>query len=326
MSVLPQIGKGGTTGKPMAHLDTIPIRILLATLNGAAHLQDQLDSIANQTHRKWELWVSDDGSMDDTLQILQRFSKVYPVHILNGPKQGSAANFLSLICHPSLPDDHCIALCDQDDIWHPQKLALALTRLADVPKDKPALYAAESVLVTQDLRPIQTSSAHGAQPDFGNALVQNLFSGHTSVLNPAGHKLLRAAGKPEGIAFHDWWIYQLVAGAGGRLILDETAVADYRQHVSNAFGARPGLPGLASRLASLRRGDFRTWSEANRTALRKIDHLLTEDAREKVRVLTSPDCPQGGFARLRLFQRLGLHRSHFAGTVALWAAAFLGRV
>lgn len=309
----------------MSRIAQTPVRILMATLNGAAHLQAQLDSLAHQSHQNWELWVSDDGSSDSTLAILRQFARTHAVHVLRGPGRGSAANFMTLICHPDLPDDRHIALCDQDDVWHPDKLARALESLCDAPHDRPALYAAESVLVTQELAPIQISTAHAVRPDFRNALVQNLFSGHTSVLNPAGHRLLRAAGVPEGIAFHDWWIYQLVAGAGGLLVLDDEPVADYRQHGSNAFGGRPGLFGAASRLASLMRGDFRVWSEANRTALARVGHLLTPAARTTLMALAADDCPRRGWARLRLYQRLGLYRTQRIGTCALLFAAFWGR-
>lgn len=306
--------------------DLPPVLILMATLNGAAYLRAQLESLAAQTHRNWALWVSDDGSTDDTRALLAGFARQHPVHLVEGPRTGSAAaNFLHLICHPDLPTDRPVALCDQDDVWLPGKLAAGLGALAQAGATGPALYGAESHLVAEDLRPLSTSSAPGARPGFGNALVQNLFSGHTSILDPEALALVRRAGPQPGVPFHDWWIYQLISGAGGHLHLDPRPMALYRQHGANALGARQGLGGGLSRLASLDRGEFRRWSEANRTALASVADLLTTRARETLAALTAPDVPRSGLARARLFRRLGLVRSSPAGTAALLAAAFMGR-
>lgn len=302
-----------------------PVLILMATLNGAAHLQAQLDSIAAQTWQNWSLWVSDDGSQDATRTILEKFGETHPLRLIEGPRQGSAAaNFLHLLCHPDLPTDRPIALADQDDIWLPEKLATGLAALSG--QKGPALYGAESHLVSDTLAIRSTSTAHGAQPCFANALVQNLFSGHTSILNPQALALVRRAGPQPDVPFHDWWLYLLISGAGGTLCLDPRPMALYRQHAGNALGARQGIGGGLSRLASLDRGDFRRWSEANRTALARVAPLLTPTAQSTLAALTAPDVPRAGLARLRLFRKLGLIRSSRLGTAALWAAAALGRV
>lgn len=295
----------------------------MATRNGAAHLQAQLDSFAAQTHRNWMLWVSDDGSTDDTRALLARFAANHQVHLVEGPRSGSAAaNFLHLLCHPELPTDHPVALSDQDDIWLPEKLAMGLAAVSGA--EGPALYGAESHLVSETLEILSTSTAPNARPGFANALVQNLFSGHTSVLNPEALALVRRAGPQPGVPFHDWWLYQLISGAGGRLCLDPRPMALYRQHGGNTLGARRGLAGGLSRLASLDRGEFRRWSEANRTALAGVADLLTVEARETLAALRAPDAPRSGLARVRLFRKLGLARSSPAGTAALLAAAFKG--
>ena len=103
------------------------VTIVMATRNGAAHLAEQLDSIARQTHADWSLFVSDDGSTDDTKRILADFARSHPVTVVDGPRKGAAANFLSALCHPDLPLG-TIALADQDDIWLPGKLARGLGR------------------------------------------------------------------------------------------------------------------------------------------------------------------------------------------------------
>lgn len=70
--------------------------------------------------------------------------------------------------------------------------------MAASPGDGPLLYAAESLLTDAGLRPLRRSSAGRAQPGFPAALCQNLFGGHTVMLNPSAVALLRRAGAPAG--------------------------------------------------------------------------------------------------------------------------------
>ncbi len=67
--------------------------ILLATRNGAAFIQEQLDSYRTQTYRNWELLVSDDGSTDDTIKIIEEFAKQVPQRVVvrRGPQIGFLA-------------------------------------------------------------------------------------------------------------------------------------------------------------------------------------------------------------------------------------------
>ena len=65
--------------------------ILMATYNGEQFLAAQLDSIVNQTHGNFQLWVSDDGSTDGTIDILKRYQAKIgdkKMQILQGPQQG----------------------------------------------------------------------------------------------------------------------------------------------------------------------------------------------------------------------------------------------
>ncbi|MFN7050803.1 MAG: glycosyltransferase, partial [Gemmobacter sp.] len=119
----------------------------MAVRNGAADLQAQLDSLVAQTHANWALVASDDGSTDDSRAILQRFAgdqaARHPVVVAEGPGRGFVRNFLSLLARPGLSGP--VALCDQDDIWFPDRLERALARLAALPPDRPALYCSRRV-------------------------------------------------------------------------------------------------------------------------------------------------------------------------------------
>lgn len=292
------------------------VTILMATRNGAAHLPDQLASLAAQTHRDWRLWVSDDGSTDGTRAVIRAFAEAHPAHnvrLIAGPERGSAANFLSALCHPELPQGP-VALCDQDDIWLKGKLARALRRLGE--EEGPALYAAESFRWSPGRRR-RPSRPPAIRPGFANALVQNLCAGHTLVLNAAAVALVRKAGVPHGIAFHDWWLYQLVTGAGGVCRLDPLPVALYRQHAGNALGAGGTPAGVWRRLRGVVQGDYAAWLRAHHRAL-AASGCLTAEAEAVVSDLLHPK------DRARAMIGLGLRRDGRIGTAALVGAAALG--
>ena len=125
--------------------------ILLCTFQAQRFLADQLQSIQTQTCPSWKVWVSDDGSTDQTLGILHEHVQRWGgsrLHLRPGPCRGSTANFLSLACAPEI-DAEFFAFCDQDDLWHPDKLERALQWLQTVPADTPALYCSRTVLVDE---------------------------------------------------------------------------------------------------------------------------------------------------------------------------------
>ena len=108
------------------------VAILMGTWNGARFLRAQIESIAAQSHRDWRLVVSDDGSSDLTRAILAAFQAEQGadrVEIREGPRRGFAANFLSLAGDPAIRAD-AYAFADQDDLWHEDRLARGLARLA----------------------------------------------------------------------------------------------------------------------------------------------------------------------------------------------------
>ncbi len=95
----------------------------MCTYNGAKFLAEQLLSIVQQTRQPEELVICDDGSTDDTLEIVREFSRSapFPVRVICNPQNlGSTKNFEKAmgLCRGDL-----IALSDQDDIWMAEKLA-----------------------------------------------------------------------------------------------------------------------------------------------------------------------------------------------------------
>lgn len=302
------------------------ITILLATYNGAAHLEAQLASYLAQTHEVWDLWVSDDGSTDGTLQLLEDFRRAEgdrrEIRIVEGPRRGPAANFLSLLAHPELPPGP-VALSDQDDVWLPGKLRLALDALRHV--GPVAIYGAQSHHTDARLRRIGRSRVPRKPPSFRNALTQNLVSGHSTVLSAGARDLARRAGVTGGVPYHDWWLYQLVSGAGGDVVIDRARVLYYRQHGDNAMGAHRGLRPRLVRARQILGRTYADWVAANMAALDRVSGLLTPENRALLEDLADVP-PHPGLGRPLAFRRLGLYRQTRLTTASLYLAAALGRV
>lgn len=303
------------------------ILIALCSYNGAAWLAGQLDSIAAQDHTDWALWISDDGSTDATRAIIAAFAARHPardIRLLEGPRQGGTQNFLSLICHPDLPlgpQTH-LALCDQDDIWLPEKLSRALSLLNSQPDTaRPLIYGAQSRHIDTNGQIIGRSRRPRGQVTLHNAVVQNMVSGHSLVLNPAALALARAAGRPAGIGFQDWWLSLLVLACGGRAVIDAAEVLLYRQHGGNVMGAPQGGKAAAQRLRQISEGRYRAWIAANLAGLAAVADRLTPEAAQ---IIASLAQAKGGIARLHAFRRLGIRRQSGRGTALLYTACLLG--
>ena len=303
------------------------VHVLMATYNGAAHLREQLDSFEAQTHGDWSLWVSDDGSTDGTGRILADYAGERPgrVHLFEGPRRGSAANFLSLLGRPELPEG-IVALADQDDVWLPHRLERGLSWLAQG-DGRPTVYASRTIRVTEDLQPISPSIDHKREPVFANALVQNILAGNTLILDAGALRLVRAtvpAALEAGVRHHDWWVYLVASGAGARIVIDPEPGVLYRQHEGNHMGAHHDARGALARLNALREGVWSDWAERNCRALRAVEGVLTPEARALLARFEAIRAGTWGLARARALRAAGIHRQSRRGDAVLAAMAALG--
>lgn len=301
--------------------------ILLCTMNGQRFLEEQLDSINKQTYPHWKLWVSDDGSQDDTLAILRRFQTSCGedrVCIISGPGKGFASNFSCLACKLELEADY-YAYADQDDIWHPQKIARALNWLTDIRPDVPALYCGRTCLVDEKGSEIGLSPLFARPPSFANALVQSIAGGNTMIFNNSARALLLEAGPNLDIVSHDWWLYILVTGCGGMVFFDPQPTIYYRQHGHNLVGDNRSLAAILKRLRMILGGGFRRWNERNLYALGCVASRLTsENRRIYEQFMKSRDQPL--CSRLFWFRSSGVCRQSVAGNLALLAAALFKKL
>lgn len=300
------------------------VTVLLCTYNGAAYIAQQLDSISSQSGCQPGVIISDDGSTDGSVSILEEYVLRHPqVSWRGGPAQGFVRNFFSLISDPDVKGEF-FALSDQDDIWVDDHLAGAVAWLESVPGDTPALYASRTRLINDDGEVIGLSPYHPRPPSFHNALIQNIASGNTMVFNRAARDLLAQLGRHAMPVWHDWALYQVVTACGGRVFYDQNPTVLYRQHDGNAIGAQWTLSSRWYRLRILLRGRFRAWNAQNLAALEGISEHMTAESRDLLLRFMEVRQRKTPWGRVAGLYQLGLYRQTRIGQIGLYMAAILG--
>ena len=234
------------------------------------------------------------------------------------------ANFLSLAIDQNIDADY-FAFSDQDDIWHEDKLRRALAWLATVPADVPGLYCGRTELISIDKRLYGFSPLFTRPPTFRNALVQSLGGGNTMVFNRATKELLELAGTFD-VVLHDWWLYQLVSAAKGRVHYDPQPMLKYRQHPDNLIGSNLGWRARLVRLRMTLNGRFRDWNATNIAALRRLPAQLIWPGNRELLELFAKARSASLLRRLDYLRQSGVYRQTLLGNIGLIAAAILKKI
>lgn len=220
------------------------ISVALCTYQGELHLQEQLDSIARQIRLPDELIVRDDGSSDGTLDIVRNFAASARFPVLwgkNAKNLGSTGNFQQAI---GLCTGDIIALCDQDDVWHADKLGLMEEMYLSSPETGGVF--SNAAVVGADLSPLgytlwdtfrfpeRVQASFSAGKAFDVLLNHNVVTGATMSFRSSMRGLLFPI-PAEWI--HDAWIAIIVSLYSDLRFINRCLV-DYRQHDSQQIGGR----------------------------------------------------------------------------------------
>ncbi len=214
------------------------IAVLMSTYNGEKYIREQIDSILDQKNVSLDLFIRDDGSSDNTVNIIKEYlEQNNNIHLVCGENVGVGNSFMNLLY--SAPDDFDFyAFSDQDDIWDENKLHEAATLLQKTSK---YLYASNMECVdeggnTQGIRfkdeEIFIKPAH--------ILGFNMLAGCTLMMSNEFYKILVAASnRPSSdllkLRIHDVWVV-MVASLYDKIIYDSRSFIKYRQHEHNTSG------------------------------------------------------------------------------------------
>lgn len=219
------------------------IAVLMTTYNGEKFLEEQICSILNQkTEYKIQLIVRDDGSNDNTINILERYSSQGKLIYSKGKNIGTAKGFINLL--KSNPGFDYYAFADQDDVWMENKIQIGISSIKN--RNKPALYCSNCELVDEKMNSLGRN-AHRKTPTFSLASILCLAScaqGCTSVFNRQLAKIIQDNVIPNKFIMHDSLLTCLCALVDGDIIYDDTPSMKYRMHSANVFGLKTAKQNL----------------------------------------------------------------------------------
>jgi len=233
------------------------VAVLLPTYNGARFLRQQLDSLLAQSMQDFVIITRDDGSTDETGSVVQSYLEKAPqqFHLVEDSRGnlGASGNF-SLLMQYVLEHgksmglhDALLMLCDQDDVWEPDKIEVEMEVLQKLElqyPDVPLLVHSDLTVITDDESVIAESflsyqGLDAGKNDLRNITFSNTVTGCTALFN---QQLVRKAlPVPEAAMMHDWWL-ALVAAAFGRIEFIPRCLVRYRQHSQNTLGATEFIP------------------------------------------------------------------------------------
>ncbi len=255
------------------------ISIALCTYNGSQFLREQLQSLANQTLLPTEVIITDDCSSDDTLKIIQEFSNQLNIKAFkNETSLKVTKNFERAI---SLCTSDIILMCDQDDLWHSDKLAKIHSFFQENP-DKLAVFC-DAELVNEKGESLNNNfwsvvrfhKLQRQQWENGKS-VEILLAGNRSAGCMMGFRkeltkkiIPFPTHIPEMI--HDNWITIIAAMLDAMGLIEERLIS-YRQHSFQQIGTRPKEAGKA---ISLKDRFSRPRAEKLAPFLTKRDYFCT---------------------------------------------------
>lgn len=221
------------------------IQILLATYNGEKYLEAQLDSLLCQTYTDWKLIAHDDGSTDQTGEILRAYQRRYPdiIEILeDGLTFGNARDNFTHLLTVSTAD--YVMFCDQDDIWLPEKIAKTFYKMQELEylhEDFPLVVHTDLLVVDESLDCIAPSMLdyQGLNKSIDGLLqilVKNSVTGCTMMANREAIRVSLPI-LPSAV-MHDWWIAANVIKQQGVVGFVDEPLIKYRQHSANSVGAK----------------------------------------------------------------------------------------
>lgn len=205
------------------------VNILLATYNGENFLSNLLDSLLSQTYSNLKIYVLDDGSTDDTLNILKTYQKRGIIIVPNSRNLGYPFSFFKLLEVCDNAEFYCF--CDQDDIWLPQKVEWAVEKLSATDANKPNLYFAAFNYCDENMKIIKKSSEPPKNLFLSRCLFQCYLWGFTMSFNETARQKI-VHNIPHRFKSKDYWM-QILCTVFGTVVYDTRVCANYRRHNKN---------------------------------------------------------------------------------------------
>lgn len=250
------------------------LAILLPTYNSSLYLKQLINSIRDQTFINWHLFIRDDGSIDNTVDLLQEYAQLDEriTILIDSHQHLGAKNCFFLMLNEI--ESEFYMFCDHDDVWLPDKISITLDKflsLGLVDRFTPVIIHTDLVVVDKDLNILCPSFWKFSNIDPNNSnfflyhCAYNNVTGCTMLINREAREIVR--NPPSTASMHDAWISLAVSFHRGIITYVPIQTILYRQHENNTFGARK-IPTIGNQLMN-----FRAILNRNRDQIKTINSL-----------------------------------------------------
>lgn len=259
------------------------VLVLMSTYNGEKYLAEQLNSILNQkTMCKIDLLIRDDGSIDNTRDILKVYQEKIPnrITVILGENLGYNQSYFNLLQQASKKEYDYYAFSDQDDVWLDNKVQAAVNELDHFPDSEPNLYGGCSYLTDENLNKIGVTTRTDKPLSIFNLIIQNFLPGHSQMFNRKLINLVLENTKDiSSIYVYDSWIV-CSALLTGNVYFDSVPHTLYRQHGMNGLGhasEKKSINWLNEKLKRIRNSDSHKYGSQIDAFFQSYNHLMDEE-------------------------------------------------
>lgn len=204
------------------------VSVAMATYNGEKYIKEQIKSILNCLEKNDELVISDDGSSDETLNIINSFEDERII-LINGPQKGIKQNFANAIENTS---GEVIFLSDQDDIWEKDKVKKVLGCFENNNQITLVIHNAKIVNDKLEIiKPYSTFEWRKSKTGILKNILKNSYIGCCMAFKKDMKKNILPI--PNNIYMHDQWI-GIVSEIYGKNIFINDELIRYRRHENNS--------------------------------------------------------------------------------------------
>lgn len=303
------------------------VNILLATYNGEKYLKAQLDSLIAQSYENIDIYIRDDGSSDQTVAVIEKYirnnTSNRKIILLdnNGENLRCPKSFYEIFakCQPA---DY-YSLCDQDDLWYPDKVKWAVEALEQEQQDVPLLYYTACDYNDDKGNLIRRSPKQKTTLSLSDVLYYTPGSGFTMVINEMARQKLLLEVTP-GLELHDRWLIRGVV-LTGKAIYDERSSASHIRHEQAVTAGDSGNGNLLKNFihSELCGDDAVHEKEALNYFAQIFGDQLNEKDKKLLTLFSSRNSIGRWFGKVFYPKRL---RTRMAGEIALRMLFFLGKI
>lgn len=286
------------------------VAVILAAYNGEQFIFEQLSSIADQKNIKVDLYISDDGSSDKTIEIINKFAKKNPSFVIKtfiGPRKGFVKNFFSILNKIETEYEY-YAFSDQDDLWDQYKIYKAILCLKKYDNNIENLYFSRTKIIDSDGNQLGMSPNFKRKPAFKNALVQSIGGGNTCVFNKKTFDTILKLTLCNDFDYvsHDWLIYMVITAIDGNVFFDKNSYINYRQHKDNIIGSNKSLKSKYKRFYDMFVNNvYVGWNDSH---IKILDNLEIHPKNKDIYVCFKKCRDKSIYVRTTNFFRSGIYR------------------